>query len=141
MRVDKLVLPDFRNLKNFEIDFDEESARTVLVGRNGVGKTNILEALTRIFRQLDLRTKPEFAYKITYKCNGYLIEAESSILTDPKSEASADRFVMHYSVTPTNRSDGTAAPVPISENAFYKLNSQTCASGSPRGSGKFCDLV
>ncbi|WP_082531722.1 AAA family ATPase [Methylobacterium sp. Leaf469] len=78
MRVDQLHLPNFRNLRDFVIDFDENSARTVLIGRNGVGKTNILEALTTIFRQLDLRVKPAFAYRIVFSCNGYRVDVEAS---------------------------------------------------------------
>jgi recombinational DNA repair ATPase RecF len=49
MRIDRLKLPRFRNLIDFEVDFNQESSRQVIVGRNGVGKSNLLEAITRIF--------------------------------------------------------------------------------------------
>ena len=48
MRVLNLCLPDFKNLQNFAIDFSHESSVAVLVGRNGAGKSNVLEALTLI---------------------------------------------------------------------------------------------
>lgn len=54
MRVDRLYLENFKNLKNFSVDFDVTSSRQVVVGRNGVGKSNLLEALIWIFRDLDL---------------------------------------------------------------------------------------
>jgi recombinational DNA repair ATPase RecF len=54
MRLDKLAIGSFKNLRDFSIDFDEQSPTTVLVGRNGTGKSNLLEALTIIFRDLDL---------------------------------------------------------------------------------------
>ncbi len=125
MRIDKLYLKDFRNLKNFEIDFDEESPRTVLVGRNGVGKSNILEALTRIFGQLDLREKPSFAYKIRYKCNNYLIEVESKTASESRSLDRRNRFLMQYAAVEIETGSNLPIPIILSESAFYKLNAKT----------------
>ena len=124
MRVDKLFLPDYRNLRNFEIDFHQDSARTVLIGRNGVGKTNILEALTSIFRQLDLREKPEFAYRVCYNCNSHLVEAEAAPDTRPGGGHERSRLLMRFKVTKVTAGlPGPAAT--LSETAFYKLNSTT----------------
>ena len=64
MRVDWLYLKDFRNLYDFEMDFDLSSERQVVVGRNSVGKSNVLEALAWIFRDLDLEEDSGFEYKI-----------------------------------------------------------------------------
>jgi len=66
MRLDKLTIGNFKNLRDFSIDFDEQSPTTVLVGRNGTGKSNLLEALTIIFRDLDLGETTSFAYRIEY---------------------------------------------------------------------------
>jgi predicted ATPase len=74
MRIDRLFLNDFRNLVEFEVDFDQTSPRQVIIGRNGVGKSNLLEALTRIFRDLDLEEESEFAYEIEYLCNQHCIK-------------------------------------------------------------------
>ena len=55
MKVDKLYIRSrFKNLEDVQIDFDEEHLMTVIVGRNGAGKSNVLEALVVIFRNLDL---------------------------------------------------------------------------------------
>src|SRR5690242_3885209 len=78
MRIDRLRLSNFRNLIDFEVDFDETSTRQVLVGRNGVGKSNLLEALTQIFRDLDLEEDSDFGYEIEYLCNGHRIKIESA---------------------------------------------------------------
>ncbi|MEP5231030.1 MAG: AAA family ATPase [Alloalcanivorax sp.] len=69
MRVDWLYLKNFKNLQNFEVDFDVSSERQVVVGRNGVGKSNVLEAMAWIFRDLDLEEDSDFEYEIRYKCN------------------------------------------------------------------------
>ncbi|MFH4346997.1 AAA family ATPase, partial [Acinetobacter baumannii] len=51
MKVDKLhIRSRFKNLVNVKIDFDENHLMTVVVGRNGSGKSNVLEALVAIFR-------------------------------------------------------------------------------------------
>ena len=74
MRIDRLYLQDFRNLGEFEVDFDQTSTRQVVVGRNGVGKSNLLEALTWIFRDLDLEEESRFGYEIEYLCNQHCIK-------------------------------------------------------------------
>ena len=49
MRLDRLSIPNYRNLRSFEIDFDESQSTTVLIGRNGSGKSNLIEAIVEIF--------------------------------------------------------------------------------------------
>jgi len=70
MRIDKLTLKDFKNLHNFSVNFDEESLTTVIVGQNGTGKSNLLEALIIIFRDLDLGETTDFGYQLDYLCRG-----------------------------------------------------------------------
>ena len=68
MRLDKLTIKHFKNLRDFIIDFDESSLTTVLIGQNATGKSNLIEALVIIFRDLDLGTPPSFPYKLSYIC-------------------------------------------------------------------------
>ncbi len=69
MKLRKLELSTFKNLRNFTIDF-EQTLTTVLLGQNGTGKSNLLEALIIIFRDLDLGEPPAFKYKLDYECRG-----------------------------------------------------------------------
>jgi hypothetical protein len=79
MRLDRLhIRSRFKNLADFQIDFDEASEMTVLVGRNGTGKSNLLEALTIIFRDLDLRLRPAFSYELCYFCRGHTITIDAN---------------------------------------------------------------
>ena len=64
MKLDRLSLPNYRNLRSFEIDFDESQPTTVLIGRNGLGKSYLLEAIVEIFRELELGNAPSFAYQL-----------------------------------------------------------------------------
>ncbi len=68
MKVDKLhIRSRFKNLENVLVDFDEDHLMTVVVGRNGSGKSNVLEALVAIFRNLDLGEAPSFSYELHYQ--------------------------------------------------------------------------
>lgn len=77
MRLDYLRVDNFKNLRNFNIDFDQGSPTTVLVGRNGSGKSNLLEALIIIFRDLDLGEPPSFAYELSYFCRTHHIKIKA----------------------------------------------------------------
>jgi predicted ATPase len=78
MRLSKLNIKKFKNLEDFSIDFDEKSPTTVLVGRNGTGKSNILEALTVIFRNLDLEiSNPLFGYDVQFTCGGHRVTIDA----------------------------------------------------------------
>ncbi len=79
MRIKHLTIKNFKNLRDFTIKFDAKSPTTILVGRNGTGKSNLLEALTIIFRDLDLGERPTIAYHMLYECNNHKV----NIMTFP----------------------------------------------------------
>jgi predicted ATPase len=75
MRLDKLTIGSakdsqthqFKNLKNVTIDFDQGHWVTVVIGWNGTGKSNVLEALAIIFRDLIAKKRtPAFAFQLAY---------------------------------------------------------------------------
>lgn len=68
MRLDKLKIKQWRNFKDFEIDFDETQLTSVLIGENGTGKSNLFEAIVAIFSNFDLSEKPPFEFELCYKC-------------------------------------------------------------------------
>ncbi len=43
MKINSIILENFRNYKNLELDFDE--SRNIIVGENAQGKTNLVEAI------------------------------------------------------------------------------------------------
>lgn len=68
MRLDKVSIDGFKNLRGLEVDFDERQLTTVLIGQNGAGKSNLIEAITQVFRWVDLRrNEPRFRYRVTYR--------------------------------------------------------------------------
>ena len=79
MRLRKLSIESFKNLRGFSVSFEDEFT-TVLVGPNGTGKSNVLEALIIIFRDLDLGVPPAFTYTLEYECRGATVIVDA----DPK---------------------------------------------------------
>lgn len=77
MRLDELWIGEFKNLRQFHVDFDESSPYTVLVGENGAGKSNLIEAIANIFRNLDLDEKAPFDYRLKYECRKNHIEVRA----------------------------------------------------------------
>ena len=74
MRIDTVYIEEFKNLKDFRIDLDATKMHTVLLGQNAAGKSNLLEALVIIFRDLDLEEQTSFNYTIEYECKNNLIK-------------------------------------------------------------------
>jgi predicted ATPase len=68
MRIDWLWVGEYKNLKDLTIDFSQDHLITVLIGRNGTGKSNVLEVLTIIFRDLLMAERaPSLKYRIAYE--------------------------------------------------------------------------
>ncbi|AIN75215.1 AAA family ATPase [Flavobacterium psychrophilum] len=84
MKIDSVHIKGrFKNLENFQFDFGKSSMETVLLGLNATGKSNFMEAIVIIFRDLDLERSPlvpkhgeSFEYYIKYNCRGRDIEVE-----------------------------------------------------------------
>lgn len=71
MRLDKVYIDGFKNLKQLEVNFDESVLTTVIIGQNGAGKSNLIEAITEVFRAVDLRRgEPKFQYRVDYFIDG-----------------------------------------------------------------------
>jgi predicted ATPase len=79
MRIEQLYIKNFKNLKEFSIGFDKEALTSVIVGRNATGKSNLMEALVTIFRDLDLEPESgsEFAYQLRYSIRDKVVEIDS----------------------------------------------------------------
>ncbi|MEI9933146.1 MAG: AAA family ATPase [Rhizomicrobium sp.] len=90
-----------KNLKNVTIDFDQNHWVTVLIGWNGTGKSNVLEALAIIFRDLmdDKKKSPPFAYRLSYKIG--VGSAERSVWLNADPDRTDEPLVIHTSTPGT----------------------------------------
>jgi predicted ATPase len=98
MRLRKLHLREFKNLRDFTISFADRFT-TVLVGPNGTGKSNVLEALIIIFRDLDLGDPPAFAYQLEYTCNGATVVVDA----DPARDRGSIQIKVDGAIVPQRR--------------------------------------
>ena len=110
MQLQRLWLRNFRNLQDIEINFaqffettekgaDEIPAKTInshaLIGQNGTGKSNLMEALITIFRDVDLDRDAAFDYELEYTIRDYQIRIKADtnqqkrpyVWVDNKSES------------------------------------------------------
>ncbi|MCA8067364.1 AAA family ATPase [Burkholderia sp. AU38729] len=89
MQLQRLCLPHFRNLRGLDVSFAshlppaEGSALDTpprpirsyaMIGQNGTGKSNLIEALITIFRDIDLdRPQAPFDYELAYSVRGHQV--------------------------------------------------------------------
>lgn len=114
MRLDWLWVGEYKNLLDVLIDFDQDHWVTVVIGWNGSGKSNVLEALATLFRDLIIivdnksavNKKPSFTYRIAYRCRCNYIYIDA----DPKRV----KDVYKIYVKPINDSEQATNYVPIS---------------------------
>lgn len=92
MQLLRIRIPVFRNLRDLEIDFathlppaasapadaQPKSIRShALIGQNGTGKSNLIEALITIFRDVDLDREAAFDYTLEYSIRGHVVRIEA----------------------------------------------------------------
>lgn len=75
MRLLRVYIDGYRNLKNVTVDFDKESLTTVVIGENGSGKSNLIEAIVEIFRAWDFDEahKIGFEYEVVYRVREFSV--------------------------------------------------------------------
>lgn len=78
MRLLRVYIDGYRNLKNVTVDFDKDSLTTVVIGENGTGKSNLIEAIVEVFRFSDLKLPPpKFCFDIEYILRGKHVRLSS----------------------------------------------------------------
>jgi ABC-type cobalamin/Fe3+-siderophores transport system ATPase subunit len=80
MRLLRVYIDGYRNLKNVTVDFDKDSLTTVVIGENGSGKSNLIEAIVEVFRAWDLGRPRilKFSYTLEYSIKGKEISVNSA---------------------------------------------------------------
>ncbi len=112
MKIDYLhIQSQFKNLNDIKIEFDETNLMTVIVGGNGAGKSNVIEALVSIFRNLDLGEPPAFKYELKYRLGSKDIQKWVTIIADPGGKTLSQQ----YHIITVSSDGGTGKRVPISK--------------------------
>ena len=93
MQLLRIRIPLFRNLRELDIAFDSHLQPAAgapadvapkrirshaLIGQNGTGKSNLIEALITIFRDIDLDRDAAFDYTLEYSIRGHNVRIEAN---------------------------------------------------------------
>lgn len=70
MRLKSLYIKDYKNIKEQTFDFSDNTGYIALIGLNGSGKSNLLEAISIIFNGLMNNKAIPFKYEIQYELEG-----------------------------------------------------------------------
>ena len=79
MRLKKLYVKDYKNLKDFTADFESGNGLSILIGNNGSGKSNLLEIISGIFHDLfkeKSSRKIDCDYSLEYELDGISCKTE-----------------------------------------------------------------
>ncbi|EMM7670206.1 AAA family ATPase [Citrobacter freundii] len=92
MQLRRIFIPTFRNLRELDITFATHLQPTTsatdappkpirshaLIGQNGTGKSNLIEALITLFRDVDLDREAAFDYTLEYSIRGHGVRIEAN---------------------------------------------------------------
>ena len=90
MRIQRLYVKAYGNLQDFEIKPNEGPQTTVVLGRNGAGKSNLIEVLVEIFRDLESGDTSPFYYELEYSIRGYQLQIANNPNGRPKQQVLVD---------------------------------------------------
>ncbi|BEV07295.1 AAA family ATPase [Methylophilus sp. DW102] len=115
MRIQRLYIKSYGNLNEFTFTPDQQSQTSVVIGRNGAGKSNLIEALVEIFRDLEGGDASDFYYELAYKIRGYIIE----ITNDPESRPKQKIIVNTQKISSISFEEQTDIYLPKHVFAYY----------------------
>jgi predicted ATPase len=112
MKIDYLnITSQFKNLNKVRIEFHENNLMTVIVGSNGSGKSNVIEALVSIFRNLDLGEAPLFSYELKYR----LGQGNTSTYITIICNAEAPNLSSQYKISAYTEISSKSKAIPLSK--------------------------
>lgn len=115
MKIKKLWVSKYKNIENQLFLFEDSPLITLLVGQNGLGKSNLLEVITCIMRELDLANNEEqlttktdkffFDFEIIYTSNGNEVEiiARDQSLNIYAKEPGGEKLEISFSLFKKNK--------------------------------------
>lgn len=73
-RLKSVYIKDYKNIQDQTFDFSSNTGYIALIGLNGSGKSNLLEAISIIFNGLFNKKAIPFEYEIKYDIDGHIYE-------------------------------------------------------------------
>jgi len=78
MKLHRLWIDRFKNLRNSEVRFEHPYLLNAAIGGNGSGKSNLLEAILHILIDVYLNKVPPFGFSFEYEAQGRTIELSTA---------------------------------------------------------------
>lgn len=125
MRLKHIYISEYKNLKDFNLTFENDCFIDIFVGKNGSGKSNLLEALIEIFRDLFEKTNIGFDYTISYQID------DQSVKVKKDNES--------YFINDKVKAQTTIGSIPLPENIliYYSGHNDTITQLVNRYEGSF----
>ena len=80
VKLKRLEIKKFKNLIDFSADFESGKGLSILIGNNGSGKSNVLEAISGIFANAySSKAIHKFVYSLTYEIKEKEVKLEQTI--------------------------------------------------------------
>lgn len=80
MKLKRLEIKKYKNLIDFSADFESGKGLSILIGNNGSGKSNVLEAISGIFvNAYSAKAIHKFVYSLTYEIKVKEVKLEQTI--------------------------------------------------------------
>ena len=93
-RLKSVYIQDYKNIHGQTFDFSTNTGYIALIGLNGSGKSNLLEAISLIFQGLFDKKAIPFEYEIKYEMGGHLYERKKQSAKKDGARVKDDE--MHY---------------------------------------------
>lgn len=127
MSLTRISMFHFRNFRSTTVDFS--SRLTLVVGKNGQGKTNLLEAVYLLLQGRDFRTSTE---------REAIERGEPAAVVDGSGEIGERIHRWRYMIPEVGRRSHSGAVVPI---VLFSPDDVYLAKGSPDRRRRFLDLL
>lgn len=80
MKLKKLEVKKYKNLIDFSANFESGKGLSILIGNNGSGKSNVLEAISGIFANAySAKAIHKFVYTLTYEIKGREVTLKQTV--------------------------------------------------------------
>ena len=80
MKLKKFNIKKYKNLIDFEANFEFGQGLSIFIGNNGSGKSNVLEAISGIFANAySAKAIHKFVYSLTYEIKGKEVKLEQTV--------------------------------------------------------------
>lgn len=100
MKITYLEISGYKNLNDVQIHFVEGSSVNALIGNNGSGKSNVLEAIVKIFSSVISKELLEFSYEVKYTIddNNFVLSNKNNALLFTKNDKAVKKADVYTSI-------------------------------------------